>query len=151
MAETTTGPPVVEGWFTTEEPPSLLGLRCTACGARVFPPQAITCPNPGCRSDELEQVALARTGTVWSWAVNHYAPPPPYVAPEPFEPYTVLAVALDGEDLTVLGQLVGDQDPADLELGTPVEVVLGHVLEADENGEPGGAGTRTMFEFRIRE
>ena len=141
----TTGPPVVDGWFTTDDPPALLGLRCRACGATVFPPQASTCPNPACRGDELAPVELARTGTVWSWAVNHYAPPPPYVAPEPFEPYTVLAVALDGEDLTVLGQLVAEQDPADLRVGTPVEVVFGELLEPDDGG------TRAMYEFRIRE
>lgn len=140
----TTAPPVVEGWFTVDDPPTLLGLRCQDCGATVFPPRAVTCPNPACRGDELGSVELARTGTAWSWAVNHYPPPPPYVAPDPFEPYTVLAVALDGERLTVLGQLAGDQDPADLRVGTPVEVVLGEVLEQE-------GGARSMFEFRIRE
>lgn len=150
MADTTTGPPVVEGWFTTDDPPALLGQRCGQCGSTVFPPRATTCPNPACRNDELASVELARTGAVWSWAVNHYPPPAPYVAPEPFEPYTVVAVALDDEDLTVLGQLVDTDDPAQLQVGTLVEVVLGEVLDQRDDGGD-GTGTRAMFEFRIRE
>ena len=134
--------PIVEGWFTTD-PPALLGQRCTACGATVFPPRATTCPNPACRGDQLDAVTLARTGTVWSWATNHYPPPPPYVPADPYRPTTVVAVELDGEALTVLGQLDEDDDPASLRLGTPVEVVLGEL--ASEDGTP-----RSMFRFRVR-
>jgi uncharacterized protein len=137
----TVGPPIVEGWFTAGDEPVLLALRCDGCAATVFPPRATTCPNPACRSDELSTVELSRTGTVWSWAVNHYPPPSPYVAPDPFEPYTVVAVALDGEGLTVLGQLV-DGDPADLAVGTPVEVAATTVLEED-------GGARAMYGFRV--
>jgi uncharacterized protein len=137
----TVGPPIVEGWFTDTDQPALLALRCDGCAATVFPPRATTCPNPACRSDELSSVELNRTGTVWSWAVNHYPPPSPYVAPDPFEPYTVVAVALNGEDLTVLGQLVNG-DPADLAVGTPVEVTATSVLEDD-------GGSRAMYGFRV--
>jgi len=138
----TVGPPIIEGWFTAGERPALLGLRCNACGATVFPPTATTCPSPACRSDVLSGVELSRTGTVWSWAVNHYPPPLPYVAPDPFGPYTVVAVELDGEGLTVLGQLV-DGDPGDLAVGAPVEVVATWVLEE-------GGGTRAMYGFRVQ-
>lgn len=137
----TVGAPIVEGWFTAGDEPALLGLRCDGCAATVFPPRATTCPNPACRSDELSTVQLSRTGTVWSWAVNHYPPPSPYVAPDPFEPYTVVAVALDSEGLTVLGQLV-DGDPAHLTVGVPVEVAATTVLEE-------GGGTRAMYGFRV--
>ncbi len=137
----TAGTPAVEGWFTLD-PPALLGLRCATCGTTVFPPRATTCPNPACRGDELDNVTLARTGTVWSWAVNHYPPPPPYVAADPFVPTTVVAVELDGESLTVLGQLDDEDDPTALALGTPVEVVLGEV--GSEDGMP-----RSMFRFRV--
>ena len=135
--------PIVEGWFTTDAPPSLVGLRCGTCRTTVFPPTATTCPNPACRSSELSRVPLARTGTVWSWAVNHYQPPPPYVSPDPFVPYTVVAVELDGESLTVLGELDPDDDPTSLRVGTPVEVVMGEVLGAD------GDEPRSMFRFRV--
>lgn len=137
----TDGTPAVEGWFTPD-PPALLGLRCTTCRTTVFPPRATTCPNPTCRGDELATVTLARTGTVWSWAVNHYPPPAPYVAADPFEPTTVVAVELDGESLTVLGQLDHGDDPTQLALGTPVEVVLGEVGSQD-------GVARSMFRFRV--
>ena len=136
------GTPAIDGWFTTVGgAPRLLGQRCTGWGTTVFPPSATTCPNPGCRSDELDGVELARTGTVWSWATNHYAPPAPYVAPDPFVPYTVVAVELDGEGLTVLGQLEPDVDPAGLSVGLPVEVTVSELF-TDESGP------RTMFRFR---
>lgn len=135
------GPPVVEGWFTTD-PPALRGQRCTTCGATVFPPRATTCPNPDCRGDRLDGVTLARTGTVWSWATNHFPPPPPYVAADPYLPTTVVAVELDGEAITVLGQLADGDDPATLHVGTPVEVVLGEL--ASDDGTP-----RSMFRFRV--
>lgn len=134
-------PPIVEGWFTTD-PPTLLGQRCTACAATVFPPRATTCPNPACRSDELERVGLARTGTVWSWATNHYPPPAPYVPADPYEPTTVVAVELDGEAITVLAQLDEGDDPADLRLGVPVEVVLGEL--GSDDGTP-----RSWVRFRL--
>jgi len=68
----------IEGWFTMGEEPSLLGLRCPECGTYVFPPRAAACPNPDCTATELDPVELSRTGTVWSYTVNRYAPPEPY-------------------------------------------------------------------------
>ena len=47
--------------------------------ASVFPPVAVRCPNPSCHG-ELEEAALSRRGRVWSFTINHYAPPPPYAA-----------------------------------------------------------------------
>lgn len=138
---TTAAAPAVEGWFTTDGPPALVGLRCAACGTSVFPPTATTCPNPACRGDELAPTPLARTGRVWSWAVNHYAPPAPYVAAEPFEPVTIVAVTLDDEAITVLGQFDGDPSAVQLSVGLPVEVTLGEIGWSD--GE-----TRTMYRFR---
>lgn len=137
------GEPIVEGWFT-DDPPTLVAQRCADCAATVFPPRAATCPNPACRGDVLDVVALARTGTVWSWATNHYPPPPPYVPADPYEPTTVVAVELDGESLTVLGPLDPDDDPATLRVGTPVEVVLGEL-----GSEDGPA--RSTYGFRVRD
>ena len=42
--------------------------------------RAPTCPNPACEGDELEQVALSRRGTLWSYTENRYPPPAPYPA-----------------------------------------------------------------------
>lgn len=143
MSATTHGP-IVSGWFSDTGPMTLYGLACEACETRVFPPRATSCPSPSCRSDILRPIDLARTGTVWSWAVNHYQPPAPYVAPDPFAPTVVVAVELDGDGLTVLGQLE-DAKVEELTIGTTVEVVRSHVLTED-------GGTRAMYAFQaVRE
>jgi len=78
--------PAVDGWFTTDEPYTLIGAKCGACGTYVFPPRSGACPNPECDGTDLEPTPLSRRGKVWSYTENHYAPPAPYVAAEPFEP-----------------------------------------------------------------
>ena len=113
--------PAVEGWFTTEDEPHLVGKRCTTCGTTLFPPLAVRCPNPHCHG-ELEETALSRRGRVWSYTINHYAPPPPYVAADPFEPFGVAAVELSEERMIVLGQVAGD--PTQLAIGDEVELVV---------------------------
>ncbi len=99
--------PAVEGWFTTEEPYTLIGAKCGTCGTYVFPPRSGACPNPSCDATELEPTPLSRRGRVWSYTENHYAPPAPYVAAEPFEPYALAAVELEAEGLVILGQVAG--------------------------------------------
>ena len=123
--------PAIEGWFTTGEAPALLGTRCAECGTYFFPREQTFCRNPGCRSTSLDEVALSRRGTVWSYTTNHYAPPAPYVAPDPFVPYTVAAVELAEEKLVVLGQLAGAPD--DLDVGREVELVIDTLFEDDEH------------------
>ena len=127
--------PAIEGWFTLDSDPVLLGLRCTTCATVMFPPRpAASCPNPGCRGTEFSQQPLSRTGRIWSYTTNHYPPPEPYVAADPFEPFTVAAVELAEERLVVLGQMVAGTDPASLSVGDEVEVTLG-TLFADDDAE----------------
>jgi uncharacterized OB-fold protein len=87
-----------------------VGAKCPQCTTYVFPPRANNCPNPACAADELEPVALSRRGTLWSYTENHYAPPPPYPAADPFEPFAVAAVQLDTEGIIVLGKVVEGMD-----------------------------------------
>lgn len=129
MGEQTDVRPAVEGWFVEGDPPRLLGRRCPSCGTVVFPPRALMCPNPACDTVELEETELSPTGRIWSYATNHYPPPPPAVAPEPFEPYTVAAVELEAERMTVLGQMTGDL--SGLRIGAPVELVIDTLFEQD--------------------
>jgi uncharacterized OB-fold protein len=70
---------------------------------------------------------------VWSWTTNHYQPPPPYVAPDPFVPYTVVAVELHEEQMVVLGGLADGVDPDRLEVGMEVELVLGTLFGDEEH------------------
>src|SRR3546814_13514855 len=77
----TTQVPAIEGWFTTDAEPCLLGTRCTTCGTVFFPAATGFCRNPRCRGRDLEPTALSRTGTVWSYTDATYTPPPPYITP----------------------------------------------------------------------
>lgn len=124
-----TGTPVVEGWFTTD-PPRLIGTSCTACGTVSFPPQTMSCRNPGCDGSELVSAPLSRRGRVWSFADARYRPPPPYASGEEFTPYTIAAVELEAERIVVLGQLVPGIGVDDLEVGMEVELVIDD-LDAD--------------------
>lgn len=135
MAEAKTKQPAVEGWFTLDPAaPRLLGTRCRACGAIFFPRETAFCRNPGCAGTELDEVALSGRGTLWSYTDNRYAPPAPYVAADPFEPYAVAAVELADEKLVVLGQVAPGVRVEDLEVGMEMELALG-TLYSDERHE----------------
>jgi uncharacterized protein len=115
----------LEGWFTLDErEPRLLGTRCKACGTVYFPKQRSFCRNPACESTEFDEVPLSRRGRVWSCTNASYQPPEPFVAPEPFVPFTIAAVELEAERMVVLGQVVAGVDVTDLEVGQEMELVL---------------------------
>jgi uncharacterized OB-fold protein len=124
----------VDGWFTLDDAdPHLLGNRCTRCGSYFFPKASGSCRNPGCDGTELEEAPLSSRGTVWSFTTSHYAPPAPYVATDPFEPFSVAAVELPREKMVVLGQVADGVDPATVRVGDDVELVLGTLFEDDDH------------------
>ena len=125
--------PAIEGWFTLDEEPRLLGLRDTKSGTYFFPKDVAVSRAPGFADAPLEEVPLSRRGRLWSYTTNHYKAPEPYVSPDPFVPYTVAAVELQEERMVVLGQLAPDVDPAELEAGMEMEIVLDTLYEDDEN------------------
>jgi uncharacterized protein len=130
--------PAIEGWFTipddpASEQPHLLGSHCGTCGTCAFPPRDSSCPNPTCDAQELATVPLSATGTLWSFAENHYPPPLPYVAADPFEPYALAAVELATEGLIVLGQAAPGVRAEQLRVGMPMALEL-MVLHTDADG-----------------
>jgi len=105
----------------------------TLASERPEPPKASAfCRNPSCDGTEFEEVPLSNRGTVWSFTTNHYAPPPPYLAADPFEPFSVAAVQLPEEKMVVLGQVADGVDPATVRIGDKVELVLGTLFEDDD-------------------
>jgi len=124
--------PAIEGWFTTGDEPRLIGLHDPASGSYFFPKDVALVRAPGHADAELQEVELSRTGRLWSYTTNHYQPPEPYVAPDPFVPYTVAAVELADERMVVLGQLADGVDPEGLEVGQEMELVLGTLYEDDD-------------------
>jgi uncharacterized OB-fold protein len=129
-----TAQPAIEGWFSTGAAPALLGTRCDDCGTYAFPKAATFCANPACTSTSFTEVALSTTGTVWSYTMNHYQPPEPYVSPQPFEPYGVVAAELEAERLVILGQLAAGFTADDLAVGATVELVI-ETLYTDDEGD----------------
>ncbi len=125
--------PAIEGWFTMDDEPQLLGLRDPDSGSYFFPKDVAISRAPGFASAKLEEAPLSRRGVLWSYTTNHYQPPPPFESPDPFVPYTVVAVELQHERMVVLGQLAPGVDPASLELGREMELVLDTLSEDDEN------------------
>jgi uncharacterized protein len=114
----------IEGWYTLEDPPHLLGSRCRSCGTYFFPRLASYCRNPACEGTTFEDVQLSRTGRIWSYTNACYQPPQPYVASDPFVPFAIAAVELESERMIVLGQVAAGVELAQLRVGMPVELVL---------------------------
>jgi uncharacterized OB-fold protein len=132
----TTSVPAVEGWFTTDEEPCLLGTRCTSCGTVFFPAAEGFCRNPDCRGRDFDSVPLSRTGTVWSYTDAQYQPPPPYLPRRDGEhqPFALAAVELAAEQLVVLGQVADGYGVDDLSVGATVELVVEPLYEIDGVG-----------------
>lgn len=97
--------------------PVLAGARCPQCATTVFPYQG-GCPR--CGGDAMERIALATTGTLWSFTVQYFEPKTPYRGLEPFEPYGVGYV--DVGEVCVEARL-SVNDPAALTLGMPMDLV----------------------------
>ncbi len=125
--------PAVDGWFTMEDEPKLLASRGVETGSYFFPKNLAFSRNPAAPSEALEECMLSRRGRVWSWTTNHYKPPAPYISPDEFVPYTVVAVELVDEQMVVLGPLATSCDPSELSIGAEVELVLGSLYEDADN------------------
>jgi uncharacterized OB-fold protein len=126
--------PAAEDWFTMDEAaPQLIGARGVDTGSYFWPTALAVSANPSRPGEAREPALLSRRGRLWSWTTNHYAPPEPYVSPDPFVPYTVCAVELEVEKMVVLGQLATGADPAQLEVGMSMELVLGPLYEDDDH------------------
>ncbi len=136
-----TATPAIDGWFTTGPEPALLGSRCTTCGTVFFPRTSGFCRNPACGGEDVEETALSRRGTVWSYTDAQYQPPAPYVAhTDPYEPFALAAVELP-EGLVVVGQVADGYGVRDLRVGSEVELVV-ETLYADQ------AGDRTIWRWK---
>src|SRR5271157_3662933 len=131
MAPTKSAIPAVDGWFTTDAAPALLGSRCRTCGTYAFPCETYFCRNPECEGREFDEVPLSRRGRIWSYTDARYQPPPPYRAADPYVPFCLAAVELAAEKLVVMGQVVGGVTVDDLTVGDEVELVVDTLYEED--------------------
>ena len=138
-----TSKPIAEGLFRwPASEPALLGSRCRDCGRATFPAQQ-SCP--ACCGSEVSVEDLPRRGTLWSYTENHYAPPAPYPAADPFKPFAVAAVQLDTEGIIVLGKIVEGTGAADLKVGMAMELTTMPLYVGDDGIE------RSVYAWRIAE
>ncbi len=124
----------IEGWFTLDDEPHLIGTRCAESGTYFFPPETTMSRAPGFADSELVPVELSRTGKVWSFTNAGYQPPEPFIAQtDPYVPFCIAAVELAEEQLVVLGQCVDGVTVDDLRLGLEMELVLDTLYSDDEH------------------
>jgi uncharacterized OB-fold protein len=125
--------PAIEGWFTLDDEPRLIGTRCSGSGTYYFPPETTMSRAPGFADSTLEPVELSRTGTLWSYTNAGYQPPEPYVpVSDEHEPFVIAAVFLEEEQLVVMGQCPAGVTVDDLEIGTAMELILDTLYVEDD-------------------
>jgi uncharacterized OB-fold protein len=123
--------PAVEGLFTwPSESPQLIAGHCDGCGTPFFPLFA-ELHRPNCPGGPLRRLLLSKQGTLLTFTVHQYRPPPPFRAPDPFVPFPIGVVGVP-EGLAVPGQIIGCSVDG-LAIGMPVEIVIG-TLYVDEDG-----------------
>ncbi len=98
----------------------LVGTRCTACETLYFP-QAPSCRNPDCRPKTVERALLPTTGTLVSYTVQRYQPPPLFRFDD-WQPYAIGLVDL-GDGVEVMGMLTGFALDS-ITIGSPVRLVV---------------------------
>lgn len=140
--------PAVEGWFTDDPEPALLGTKCADCGTVFFPRVEGLCRNPGCFGRDLVEHRLSNRGRIWSYTDARYQPPPPYVSPtEEYEPFCHVAVELEAEAMVVMGQVVRGVTVDDLEVGMPVRLVIDTLFEYEDADD--GPVRKTVWKWDL--
>ena len=115
---------VRQGLFTDSDTPTLLGSRCTACGAHHFP-RHDSCPY--CAAEDPVPTELSGSGTLWAWTAVTSAPPGYGGA----VPYGLGVVELP-EGIRVIAR-VTESDPGALSLGQPMRLRI-VPLHSDADG-----------------
>ena len=123
--------PIAEGLYTwPSESPQLIASRCERCDEVAFPAQQ-SCP--ACTSESVEEILLSRRGELWTWTIQRFPPPHPYIGdPKAFEPFGVGYVELP-EGVRVEGRLT-TSSPDELRIGQTMELVVEKFAEG-EGGE----------------
>lgn len=117
---------MVREGLCSDDPPALLGSRCTQCGAHLFP-RADTCGY--CATEDPEPVALSGHGVLWAWTAVTAAPP----GYRGEVPYGMGVVELP-EGIRVIGRLT-ESDPAALHAGQAMELRIVALHTDDESNE----------------
>ena len=91
--------------------------RCDRCQKAYFPPRPFC---PACASQEVSVFAASGRGTLYSYVINHRAPPNSGFEP----PYSIAVVELEEGPRLMTNIVETPQTPEALVLDMPVEVVF---------------------------
>jgi uncharacterized protein len=127
--------PIAEGLFTwPSDEPRLIASACAACDLVVFPAQTHC---PGCGGDAVSERLLEPRGSLYTWTTQEFPPvAPPYLGDtgkDTFEPYGIGWVQLS--DTFMIEARLTESNPAKLDFGMPVELVLIPLMVDDEGNE----------------
>jgi len=121
--------PCVEGLFSDEGGAATLhGSRCAGCDTPYFPKSA-ACHNPSCTESKMEDFDFGGQGTLWSYSIADFPPPPPHKFDQPFAPYAMGVVDLEC-GLRLIGQMVDKAE--DVKVGAEVELVIDTLYHEDD-------------------
>jgi len=127
--------PAVDGWFTIDDEPHLIGTRCGDTGSIFFPPERNSSRAPGHLDATLTDVPLSTRGRLWSYTNAGYQPPAPFVPQsDPYIPFCIAAVELEAEQIVILGQCPAGVTVDDLKVGMAMELVI-DTLDRTEDSE----------------
>jgi uncharacterized protein len=114
------GDPLDLGLFCVlDGEPRLITSRCESCSEITFPEQQ-SCPR--CASQNVTRELVGPLGVLWTWTVQTFAPKPPFLAADVFEPFGVGYVELPGQ-LRVEARLT-ESDPSRLHIGQPMRLTI---------------------------
>ncbi len=120
--------PCLEGLFSEEGEAQIFGSRCSGCNRPYFP-KSPGCRNPDCSDSAMEDCSFGGKGTLWSYSVADFPPPPPHKYDEPFTPYVIGVVDMEN-GLRLVGQMVDKLD--DVKVGADVELVIDTLYHEDD-------------------
>ena len=121
--------PCVEGLFSEKNGAATLhGSKCTNCATPYFP-RSEACHNPECAESKIEDYDFGGKGTLWSYSVADFPPPPPHKFDKPFAPYAIGVVDMEC-GLRLIGQMV--EKAEDVNVGAHVEVVIDTLYHEDD-------------------
>lgn len=106
-------------FFTGGENGELLITFCDDCEGAIHPPQ-IVCPH--CLSDRVASRAVAGTGTVYTYTINHQQWMPGMEVP-----FALAVVDVDGAPGVRVSAKVVGTDPADVAIGQRMAVSFEHI------------------------
>jgi uncharacterized OB-fold protein len=123
--------PVVAGLFEEGESGArLIGARCAGCDTLYFP-VALSCRNPACTDKRLAPAPLPPRGTLLSYTVQYFQPPPLFRMDD-WAPYPIGLVAL-GEGVEVMGMMTGIALD-EIAIGMPVKLTIETLFTDAERG-----------------